>query len=841
MGTRARIVSQLLSSANVGAGGNLNISDVLPLLTTANVVETSNLYYTNLRVYANLELASIAVLQDVDDNVSLANVGDVLIFDGNIWYAGILDTNVAEFSETSNVANTVLTLSNFTTDDLVEGANNLYFTNALSRFAISAANPTIIYDPFTGEISANLTAVAASANTTDTLPEGFVNRYFTNARVVSNVQTLSINTFADVNVDGATNGKVLVYDANLLAWVPGDEVFRSIIAEEANTVLQIDNFTTDELAEGANNLYFTNTRVEDAITRSLANISIDDLFDVNTQVGLQVESFLFWDGNNWVPRTIDNVTASVNAEFAERSNIANLALVSLYTEFAENSNVANTSLFAFVANIATTAARAAFANLAAYANLAGNATYAEFANVALNNLSLDTFTTDNLAEGSNNLYYTDARVFANISQTSINIHNDVDVNYSNTSAGDVLSWSGTQWIASNVIAEARAADFAELANIANTVLTLSNFTSDDLAEGITNRYYDSSRVDDDIYDILRSKDLIEVQNLRATGNIEVRGDTAIFDVDEFTTQSKTIVIADGAGSAEGAGLYFGAGANASITYSFLGDRIGIDKNVVIQGNLLPAVSGEYNIGDQTRFWKGIYIGGRTLFLGNLVLSQSPTGGLDIADASGNPVDVELGNVTLGDVTTNRLEGNILTFFSNALILEAPNVTVNGNTIPEIARDSISSVNPTISVYSNTYATLGYNNDTGVITVNKDGVYEATAILTLTSDWQDTPIKAAFIPTGTYVVQIKANDSSVGGGHTNEYYSGVMSWYSNDTDSVIFDEIVMHRAGAGVGSGTIFLRVIRTETLDSDDLKLQIAGTTNNSGVSSYNFKFRRLL
>jgi hypothetical protein len=169
------------------------------------------------------------------------------------------------------------------------------------------------------------------------------------------------------------------------------------------------------------------------------------------------------------------------------------------------------------------------------------------------------------------------------------------------------------------------------------------------------------------------------------------------------------------------------------------------------------------------------------------------------------------------------------------------VTVNSNTLVQIARTSITSATSTVLEYASNNLAASYNQETGIITVNKDGVYEATVMITLSEDWQDTLIEAAYIPTGTYVVQIKVNDSAVGGGHTQEYYSGVMSWYSNDTNSGTADEIALHRAGAGPGNGTIFLRVQRTLTADTDDLKLQIAGTTINTGVSSYTFKFRRLL
>jgi hypothetical protein len=66
----------------------------------------------------------------------------------------------------------------------------------------------------------------------------------------------------------------------------------------------------------------------------------------------------------------------------------------------------------------------------------------------------------------------------------------------------------------------------------------------------------------------------------------------------------------------------------------------------------------------------------------------------------------------------------------------------------------------------------------------------------------------------------------------------MSWYSDATTENSFDEIVLHRAGAASGVGSIYLQVLRTI---SGVLSLQIASNTDNSSASTYNFKFRRMI
>lgn len=113
-------------------------------------------------------------------------------------------------------------------------------------------------------------------------------------------------------------------------------------------------------------------------------------------------------------------------------------------------------------------------------------------------------------------------------------------------------------------------------------------------------------------------------------------------------------------------------------------------------------------------------------------------------------------------------------------------------------------------------------------------------LTLTTDWQDTGISGTDLATGTYVIQLFANDAPGGGTNNNEYYSGTMSWYSGATNSsteMPTDEILLHRAG-GSGEGELYLRTYRTP---GGVLKLQVFANVANASASNYMFKFRRMI
>jgi len=145
-----------------------------------------------------------------------------------------------------------------------------------------------------------------------------------------------------------------------------------------------------------------------------------------------------------------------------------------------------------------------------------------------------------------------------------------------------------------------------------------------------------------------------------------------------------------------------------------------------------------------------------------------------------------------------------------------------------------------AVFNNTVTHSGLTLTDGT---NVDQVKTITKSITLTTDWQDTGIKSTDLATGTYIVQLIANDSGSGGTNNNEYYSGTMSWYSGDTNSALempTDEIVLHRAGAS-GEGALYLRTYRTPTADVNNLKLQIYSNTANASAANYVFKFRRII
>ena len=164
-------------SSHAGMVGNIVIQKPVSTVSTTDISEGSNLYFSNARVYSNV----ITIGYATNANVALkANVTDL------------------------------------TTANVIE-VSNLYFSNARARSALSAGDGTIIYDPATGQIRATANITATIENTVNNLTTADVtetagNLYFTTARVFSAVTgnlALKANLTDKLNVFASTSSSEL--------------------------------------------------------------------------------------------------------------------------------------------------------------------------------------------------------------------------------------------------------------------------------------------------------------------------------------------------------------------------------------------------------------------------------------------------------------------------------------------------------------------------------------------------------------------------------------------------------------------------------------------------------
>lgn len=118
-------------------------------------------------------------------------------------------------------------------------------------------------------------------------------------------------------------------------------------------------------------------------------------------------------------------------------------------------------------------------------------------------------------------------------------------------------------------------------------------------------------------------------------------------------------------------------------------------------------------------------------------------------------------------------------------------------------------------------------------------------LTLTTGWLDTGIKGTDMETGSYIIQVKVNDSGTDGSlnHYSEIYTGTMSWYKGSTNSTDTDEIVLHKAGHASNGNNIYLRTKRKSSPSGSTnyLALEMSCNKTCTAATTYTITARRLL
>ena len=121
-------------------------------------------------------------------------------------------------------------------------------------------------------------------------------------------------------------------------------------------------------------------------------------------------------------------------------------------------------------------------------------------------------------------------------------------------------------------------------------------------------------------------------------------------------------------------------------------------------------------------------------------------------------------------------------------------------------------------------------------------FSYNASLTLSTSWQDTGVSATNLSTsGVYVVTCYASDFAVSGGQYTETYVGLMYWYAGSTNSTNYSEISLHHSGHADNDRYIYLRTRTDPGSSTAKIYLQIKGNGNNSGASTYTFTFKRLM
>lgn len=128
------------------------------------------------------------------------------------------------------------------------------------------------------------------------------------------------------------------------------------------------------------------------------------------------------------------------------------------------------------------------------------------------------------------------------------------------------------------------------------------------------------------------------------------------------------------------------------------------------------------------------------------------------------------------------------------------------------------------------------NDSGFVT-DLSNLITIEKNLTITQKWMDTGIQGNSLQDGTYIVQVTINSSD--NGMWNIFSSGVMSWYSRNTNDTEEDEIILHRVGHAYGN-VIYLRTIQLSG-GTSGMKLQISSSKDFTKEAKVTFKFKKII
>jgi hypothetical protein len=461
--------------ANVSALGanvlSVNGQTGIVTLSTFNISESGNLYYTNARVYSNV----IAALPTYTGNIKAGNFigtsANTTIISGSYSFTFDSNGNVTIPSAlTTNIlyANTIV---GATTSNLSEGTN-LYYTNARVRSALTSGNG-IAYNTTTGNITLSPTGVTA-------------NTYggASNVPVITVDQFGRISSASNVAVAGVSS-----FTSSGNAFTITTSAGTSFVANIQPDSVRLGTDTTGDYVKNViagTSIVITNQGGEDATptistSQALNENSSPTFYNLTVSGNLSVIGNVTYITSNVFEVNDPLIYLAGNNYF---SDIVDIGFVGNYYDgnlqrhaglFRDASDGGKFKLFANLnpepGDVIDTA----------------NATF-RYADLVVNTLSgnligtvtsLSNHTTSNLSEGTN-LYYTNARVYANVIALLDNKANVSDLTTANVVELTNLYYTNAR-VYSNVI------------GLLNTKANVSDLTTSNVVEG-TNLYYTNARV-----------------------------------------------------------------------------------------------------------------------------------------------------------------------------------------------------------------------------------------------------------------------------------------------------------------------------------------------------------
>ena len=387
-------------------------------------------------------------------------------------------------------------IANHDTDALTEGSTNLYFTDERVDDRVAALIQGGTGIDATYDDANNLLSLSVDFGeyTTDQVVEGTSNKYFTQART-RNAFTYGTGiehdgsgglqvTQADIDTDNVTEGSTNLFTTAArtrghlsasgdLSYNASTGVFSFTIP---TTIASLSNHDTDDLAEGSN-LYYTDERVDDRVNNLFtAGTGITKVYDdaANTYTLTVTQSDINTDNVTEGSTNLFTTAARTRTHFTYGTGIkltsADLAID--FTEFDTGNITEGSNLYYTNARADARIALQVGANLDLTNQTTSDLT--EGSNLYFTNARADAriaaATTSDLTEGSN-LYYTDARADARIAAASTsdlsegsNLYHTTARARSAISAGGDLSYNASTGVMSVTLPTVFSGNYNDLSN-----------------------------------------------------------------------------------------------------------------------------------------------------------------------------------------------------------------------------------------------------------------------------------------------------------------------------------------------------------------------------------------
>jgi len=604
---------------------------------TDDVAEGSNLYYTDTRVKTKLNT------EGVISGSSQVNANTITNFDSNVKAKLNADGVISGSSQVS--------LSGFNTEDLSEGSTNLYYTDTRVKTKLntegvisgsSQVNANTITN-FDSNVDARMNAKTVVSGSTFSSPsQGTVRATIngSNTDVDTGLQSGDSPTFTGLTLSGLDSGVSsnldAIFDVSgvLKKRTLGTAAFFNVsssVADDPNSIPTNAAVDAALVAAGAGDI----TAVNDTSLYSSANTGIKHTTQ-GTQVGgeygqqgnivlaIDTGSAHFQAGvelyssDTTLPNGVVSGSSQVVLNDADKTGF-NTADVSehssnlYYTDSRVKTKLNADGVISGSSQVNANTITNFDSNVKAKLDADGVISGSSQVSLSATDGNGDNiFLTDDLSEGSSNLYYTDTRVKTKLNSdgvvsgssqinslfigtaVSTSIDDRLDtlegeshenpLTFSDTAQVDLIRTTNT--ITANLKGGVISGSAQVNDAFIGTAVSTSLDSRIDSLETDSHTHTNKSNLDS-INQDLNTTDNVQFGDLLLSGDLTVQGTTVTLNTAELNIEDKLISVASGSttsAQADGAGLHI-SGADESITWDHGNSRFNISDDVYAVGTI----------------------------------------------------------------------------------------------------------------------------------------------------------------------------------------------------------------------------------------------------------------